>query len=909
VSGSVIRARPSRSNAAEWFAGALLGAIVFGSLIGAVRAGPGGPPDALGGLEVPQPSGAVTVLTEGFEGAFPGPWTVEDQDPGSGVDTWGASTFRAANGARSAWSAEVGTHSPVAEDVWSEGFEGGLSAPWSTRDEDPGSGVDTWGATTFRAAAGGLASAWCAEVGDNSVAGVPNNAVQRYDNDMEAYLTRPAGLAGYAFGLLTFSYFLDSESGQDYLHVGYFDPAAGPVFTTFTGSTLSWTMDAIPVPSTATEVFFRFDSDITIIQEGAYVDDVAMLGFRGTALWSEDFEGPFPRAWTVQDTDPASGDDHWGTTAYRPSGGTRSAWAAEVGDNSVAGVPNNVVQDYDNDMVAMMTRPVGAAPEYGSLLFFWYWLDSEAGWDHFQVWTYDPGAGWTVALDDTGQSSGWEGRLVYVPPVATEVAFVFTSDGIVIMTEGAYVDNVVLYELAGQPNPLVREYDNEMYSLLYRPVSLTGFTSVTMTYSYWTDTELGYDGLQSVHSPDAVTWTPAATHEGDSLGWSLINVPVPTTAQYVGFLFYSDAIFANFEGAYVDDVSVVGTAPDLSCSASVSATSGTEAATAFDFTGGASGGVPPYAWSWAFGGGGTSALQNPSYTYPLAGTYAPRLLVTDDVGQTCEEPTESIAIAHVSPLTVTLSPDPGSVNEGAGLVLTADVRDGMGHNLASSASFTWSVAPLACGTMVSAGASATFAADADAGGLACTVTASGVAGGLSDSDTASVAVLHAGPITVTVTPATGAVDEGGAQALTVVVADAEGHDITAVVTIAWSAAPAGCGGFSTTSEANTTFTAASRRGGTACTVTATATYGTDTGDDAAVVTVRAGALAQMLPWIVLVVVIVVVLLSLLLLLRRRRPKPSPAFGHMQPLEATTEAPRTPQGPPIPPGGPPPPPTD
>jgi hypothetical protein len=417
---------------------------------------------------------------------------------------------------------------------------------------------------------------------------------------------------------------------------------------------------------------------------------------------------------------------------------------------------------------------------------------------------------------------------------------------------------------------------------MYHPVDLAGYSAAYVTYAYWMDVENFFDWLEFVYSPDGSTWWSVATYTGSSGGWALDNVTIPTTAQYIGFVFYTDGS-GTFEGAYVDDVLVVGNAPDLSCTASVSATSGTEAVTSFDFTGGASGGVPPFAWSWDFGGGGSGIAQSPSHTYPVGGAFAPSLTVTDDVGQTCMASAGSVTVAHLGPLTITVVSAESSMDEGGSASLTATVRDSLGHDLTSIASILWTLAPLACGIMTPSGASANFDADEDSGGGTCTIAASANAAGLSGSGTASVEVVHAGPITVELTPATGAVDEGGALALTVVVRDAGGHDITGSATVVWSVSPEGCGTLSGPNGSSTTFTSAGGRGGTSCTVTASATFGTNEGDDAAVVTVRAGVLAGVLPLLVLLIIAVIVVTVLLMVLRRRRGKPAPAFDQRQPI--------------------------
>jgi len=50
---------------------------------------------------------------------------------------------------------------------------------------------------------------------------------------------------------------------------------------------------------------------------------------------------------------------------------------------------------------------------------------------------------------------------------------------------------------------------------------------------------------------------------------------------------------------------------------------------AIQFTGSASGGKPPYTFSWNFGDGGFSSSQNPVHTYTSSGTYTVGITVTD----------------------------------------------------------------------------------------------------------------------------------------------------------------------------------------------------------------------------------------------------------------------------------------
>jgi len=56
-------------------------------------------------------------------------------------------------------------------------------------------------------------------------------------------------------------------------------------------------------------------------------------------------------------------------------------------------------------------------------------------------------------------------------------------------------------------------------------------------------------------------------------------------------------------------------------------------------------------WAWDFGDGGTSALQNPTHRYAKSGTYAVRLVVTDELGTASAQYTLSLQVASGPSLT------------------------------------------------------------------------------------------------------------------------------------------------------------------------------------------------------------------------------------------------------------------
>jgi PKD repeat protein len=107
---------------------------------------------------------------------------------------------------------------------------------------------------------------------------------------------------------------------------------------------------------------------------------------------------------------------------------------------------------------------------------------------------------------------------------------------------------------------------------------------------------------------------------------------------------------------------VLGSPPAATISASP--TSG-QAPLAVNFTGSATGGAPPYSYSWAFGDGGTSTIQNPFHTYTASGNFTVNLTLTDSTSANAST-SVTIAVGSTSSASLALAAETGAPAPGQG---------------------------------------------------------------------------------------------------------------------------------------------------------------------------------------------------------------------------------------------------
>ncbi|MEO0247550.1 MAG: clostripain-related cysteine peptidase [candidate division WOR-3 bacterium] len=100
-------------------------------------------------------------------------------------------------------------------------------------------------------------------------------------------------------------------------------------------------------------------------------------------------------------------------------------------------------------------------------------------------------------------------------------------------------------------------YGNSVTNYFYRSVSLSSYSSATLTFYYWMDTEANYDFLY-VDYYNGSSWVTVWSKSGRYRYWQQASVSIPTSATYIRFRFYSDASVTD-TGVYVDNIVLTAT--------------------------------------------------------------------------------------------------------------------------------------------------------------------------------------------------------------------------------------------------------------------------------------------------------------------------------------------------------------
>ena len=154
-----------------------------------------------------------------------------------------------------------------------------------------------------------------------------------------------------------------------------------------------------------------------------------------TTVFSEGFEGAFPgAAWAVSPSQSRMWDD---TTSTAHNG----SWSAHAAENSDGSSTNT----YVNNLDTVMQRTASLSGYTSATLSFYYWLNSESGYDYFRVKVNG-----AQLFSDSGAKQSWNYKSLnlssYAGQSSVTVQFEFTSDSSVVAAgaAGVWIDDILL---------------------------------------------------------------------------------------------------------------------------------------------------------------------------------------------------------------------------------------------------------------------------------------------------------------------------------------------------------------------------------------------------------------------------------------------------------------------------------
>jgi hypothetical protein len=171
-------------------------------------------------------------------------------------------------------------------------------------------------------------------------------------------------------------------------------------------------------------------------------------------------------------------------------------------------------------------------------------------------------------------------------------------------------------------------------------LDLSGYTGSALSFWHRYATEPGYDYANVEYSINGgSTWTTVQTFDGSQTQWTQEQISIPAldgqSNVRIRFRLTSDSSL-QYDGWYIDDVSVTGGGPSCQPALAPEADFGSNSPVTLGepvIFHNLTSGTPPITYAWDFGDGvGSSTADEPVYTYLAPGTFTVTLVATNAVG-------------------------------------------------------------------------------------------------------------------------------------------------------------------------------------------------------------------------------------------------------------------------------------
>lgn len=251
-----------------------------------------------------------------------------------------------------------------------------------------------------------------------------------YLDNIEIVLRKTDPIAVTTPAALSFSTKFDLEANYDYVYVeASTDGTTWSTLATLNGTRTDWHTRSVSLAGyvgQSVQVRFRFKTDSSIVRDGIYIDDLALMNL--VTVPGDNFDGSA----TFTGTTP------WALTTTKFVSAANS-WTDSPGGDYVDNLSIDLVQN-GTTAFANVLNPTAS---------FKMWMNLESNYDYLRVWSStDNGATYTEGAKFTGIAESWN---TYSAPIAVganvKLKFQLTTD-VSVIRDGVYIDDLAF---VGEP--------------------------------------------------------------------------------------------------------------------------------------------------------------------------------------------------------------------------------------------------------------------------------------------------------------------------------------------------------------------------------------------------------------------------------------------------------------------------